>query len=366
MRTLTSAAICCLLLSAAARGGESPWMPGGEEVRKKVAARQGRTELSKLAASMKPGAWAELKTEIPKGLWSAPSRKGLHIGTWSDDAHWDSRTGQFVYFGVRQARKLVAYSEEKNQWRNIPFAGKKDAPELAQKFGHQYSCNSLDPERSLYYTYTWCYDIVKDEWSKLPPASAKLGSTSMCWEYFSAMDTLLSVGRKPKSGSLYGYGFKEKTWRGFERIPVHGYHSMARHNPIRKEVMFAGGNDCGHVVVILDAEGKTRRMKDCPVDLNVNHDIVTVDPVSGRYLIMGTREKQLIEFDSEKNEYRLADDFKKTPYPFGRYSAPMVAFIPEYGVTMWADRKVQLYKHDASAQLKVIEAPAPAPKEGAK
>ncbi|MFO7898988.1 MAG: hypothetical protein R6V58_08000 [Planctomycetota bacterium] len=151
------------------------------------------------------------------------------------------------------------------------------------------------------------------------------------------------------------YSKEKEAWRSLGNTPLIGYHSMARHNPIRNEVLFAGGNSRGHVVVILDADGKTERMKDCPVDLNINHDIITVDPVSGRYLIMGTKEKQLIEFDSEKNEYRLADDFKKTPYPFGRYSHPMVAFIPEYGVTMWADRKVHLYKHDASAEYPVVE-----------
>jgi hypothetical protein len=360
MRTVLASLLAVVLVAATAFGAEKRWLPGGEEVKKAVEARRGKTELSKLAASMKPGTWAELKTDMPKRLWSAPSRKGLHIGTWSDDAHWDSRTGQFLFFGVRQARKLVAYSEEKNEWRNIPFAGKKDAPELGQRFGHQYSCNSLDPERSLYYTYTWCYDIEKDSWSKLPPCT--IGGKSMTWEYFSAMDGLLSLARRPQ-GRLCFYGKEKKAWRSLGDTPLIGYHSMARHNPIRKEVMFAGGNRRGHVVVILDADGKTKRMKDCPVDLNINHDIITVDPVSGRYLIMGTKEKQLIEFDSGKNEYRLADDFKKTPYPFGRYSHPMVAFIPEYGVTMWADRRVHLYKHNASAKLKVLRGNAKATAE---
>jgi hypothetical protein len=56
---------------------------------------------------MKPGTWAELKTEMPKELWSSPivdggrskgGAGGLHIAGWTDDAHWDSRTGQFLCY----------------------------------------------------------------------------------------------------------------------------------------------------------------------------------------------------------------------------------------------------------------------------
>lgn len=355
-----AAAVLCAL-TAAASGGEAAYLPGGEEVQKAVKARRGKTALSRLAASMKPGTWAELKHEMPKGIWSAPQpSKGLHIGTWSDDGHWDSRTGQFVYFGVRQTRKLIAYSEEKNAWRNIPFEGKKDAPVLKQKFGHQYSCNSLDPERSLYYTYSHRYDIRKDTWSKLPPC--KIGSNSMCWEYFSAMDGLFSIARKPKAGTFRWYSVKDKAWKSLGRIPVHGYHSLARHNPFRKEVLFAGGNGSS-AVAVLSKDGKIKRMKDFPLALakfTVRSSTITVDPLSGRYLFM-VPGKKFVEFDSEKNEYRLIDDFSKTKWPFYRYDGTVSAFIPEYGVTFWADRKkVHLYKHKVCTGKPLEASVAPA------
>ena len=319
-----------------------------KEIKDAIAKRKGKTELSKLAASMKPGTWAELKHEMPKRIWNAPSpSKGLHIGTWSDDGHWDSLTGQFVYFGVRQTRKLIAYSEEKNQWRDIPFTGKPNAPEVVQKFGHQYSCNSLDPIRSVYYTYTWRYDIVKDTWSKLPSCSKKMGSKSNCWTYFTAMDGLFSIFQKPKGGTLNWYGAKEKAWKNVGRVGVHGYHSIARHNPIREEVIFAGGNG-SRAVGILTKDGKFKQMKDFPLvvkKFTINGCTITIDPVSGRYLFMVTGSK-FVEFDADKNEYRLIDDFTKTPWPFYKYDGTVTAFIPEYGVSMWADKKkVHLYKH---------------------
>src|SRR5690606_31899874 len=110
---------------------------GGEDIRQAVAARRGKTALSKLAAEMKPGTWAELQTEMPKGLWTSPMVDGgrnkggvggLHIAGWTDDAHWDSRTGQFLYMGVRQTRQFIAYSEEKNAWRVIELDRMSDNP----------------------------------------------------------------------------------------------------------------------------------------------------------------------------------------------------------------------------------------------
>lgn len=345
--------IIILLLAFYGRawGNESSpenYIPGGEEVKKLIEERKGKTELSKLATQMKHGTWADLNVETPKGLWSAPPpSKGLHIGTWSDDAHWDSRTGQFLYFGVRQTRKMVAYSEEKNTWRVIEFADKKNAPELLQKFGHQYSTNSHDPERSRFFTGLYCYDIVNDTWSELPAVPDNMGSGSMTFEYFTAMDGLLTIARQPKS-ILRIFNENTKEWSNLGSISVHGYHSLARHNPYLKEVFFGGGNNSKKITIVTN-DGKAVDKKDLPVNVEkftINPGFVTVDPLSGRYLIM-LQGRIFIEYDSIKDEHRLIDDFTITPWPFeqGGIGSYIVAHIPEYGVTMWAGPKIFLYKH---------------------
>ena len=59
------------------------------------------------------------------------------------------------------------------------------------------------------------------------------------------------------------------------------------------------------------------------------------------------------EFDSNENEYRLVKNASEGPYPYKKYSATysVCAFIPEYGVVMWAEpRGVFLYKHDSSIE----------------
>ncbi len=324
-------------------------------IRAAVQARRGRTALSKLAAGMKPGTWAELKTEMPERLWvSPPPSRGLHIAGWTDDAHWDSRTGQWLYMGLRQTRQFIAYSEEKNAWRVVPLDRASDNPVFQTRFGHVYGTNAFDPARSRFYhlyrdfeelkggiSY---FDALTEKWTKLPPKPA--GSGGMCIEYFSATDSLIVLAKQ-----VWAFDLAKREWIALGESPVDGYHSMFRHNPFRNEVLMAGGNNSPTTVARLRKDGTIQRLKDCPVKLSVGSDKVTIDPVSGRYLIMGggkDEPKKMYEFDSDKNEYRLVEPFM-AGWPYNRYAMPVVAFIPEYGVTMWAEKTVHLYKHDPAA-----------------
>ncbi len=339
------------------------WMPpeAAAEVQAAVETRRGKTELSKLADSMGPGTWAELKTTMPQDLWQAPSEKRLHIGTWSDDGHWDSRTGKFLFFGVRQARKFVAYSEINNTWEVIEFGGVANAPSVLQQFGHQYSGNAHDLLRGQFYIKGHRYDVRTGTWTITPPYEKAAREKSMTRTWSSAMDGLF-VLLFQESGELRHLKAGQDKWADLGRIPVHGYHSMARDNPFRQEVLFAGGNDSQRVAVITK-DGKVKPMRDFPVpgQFTIRSGILTVDPLSGRYLFkIGTH---FVEFDSAANEYRLIADFADDQWHFSRHEAPLVAFIPEYGVTIWADRKVMLYKHKVCTGKPL---PAALPDTGAK
>lgn len=357
------------LLPLAARGSDAAaYLPGGEEVKKAVEARRGKTELSKLAASMKPGDTAKLNTTMPKGLWkSPPPSRGLHIAGWTDDAHWDSRTGQFLYMGLRQTRQFIAYSEEKNEWRVIELDKKSDNPCFQSQFGHIYSSNGFDPERSRFYHryngfksekegldlkggISW-FDVPTGKWTKLPPAPENSTFKGQAVEYFSAMDGLILLGPKTwilKTGS--------PKWEPVGDSPVDGYHSLIRHNPYRKEILMAGGNQQLRTVARITKEGKIERLKDFPSDLSVRSDKITVDPLTGNYLILKNEDKKLYEFNPDKNEYVPVENFK---YPYSKYPLPVWAFIPEHGVVMWAEPEgVFLYKH-ASVAAGATAAAAP-------
>jgi hypothetical protein len=257
--------------------------------------------------------------------------------------------------GLRQTRRFIAYSEAANSWRDIPLPDDHTAansPPLASKYGHVYSRNALDPKRGRFYHMDhnegggiYRYDIDTGAWAKLPPGG-NYGMTGVI-EYFSAMDGLVNLA-SGKDGIRF-FSERDQQWRNLGPVAVHGHHTLGRHNPFREEVLLAGGNATPRTVVILGKDGRVRQARDAPVDLTIRYDLITVDPVSGRYLILDPVEKRLYDFDSRTDEYRLVDDFSKTPWPFGRYDAPIVAFIPEYGVTMWVASKVWLYKHDVPA-----------------
>lgn len=347
------------------------YIPGGDGTRKAVQARRGKTVLSKLAAEMKPGSWAELKTEMPKDLWTSPlvdggrnngGSGGLHIAGWTDDAHWDSRTGQFLYLGLRQTRQFIAYSEEKNAWRVIELDRKSDNPIFQTQFGHIYGSNGFDHERSRFYHRYNSYrnekqgvdltggisyfDSTNEKWTKLPPVPTDSTFTGMAVEYFDALDGLVILGKR-----AWLFSDPRQKWEDLGPSPVDGYHSLFRHNPYRQEMLMAGGNHNRQVVARLTKEGMMERLTDAPIELGVRVDKLTVDPQTGRYLILGFREEgkgpQGFEFDSDQDEFRSVEVLG-AQWPFKRTAMPVVAFIPEYGVTMWAEQKVYLYKHAAA------------------
>jgi hypothetical protein len=264
--------------------------------------------------------------------------------------------------GVRQTRQFIAYSEEQNAWRVIELDRKSDNPCFQTQFGHVYGSNGFDPERGRFYHRYNDYknetkgldltggisyfDTTTEKWTKLPPVPPGSTFTGMAIEYFSAVDGLAILGKQ-----AWLFNSARQQWENLGPSPVDGYHSLFRHNPYRQEMLMAGGNNNRRVVARLTKEGKIERLRDAPVDLGVRSDKITVDPVSGRYLILAFRNEakgpQGIEFDSARDEYRPVEVLGRQ-WPFGRYAMPVVAFIPEYGVTMWAEQQVYLYKHNAS------------------
>ncbi|PCJ58125.1 MAG: hypothetical protein COA79_13975 [Planctomycetota bacterium] len=347
---------CMILgLSVSLVAGElkkNNYWESNKEIKDAIAKRKGKTELSKLALKMKPGTWAKLDTIAPAKLWRVGSvgrKPHLDIHGWTDDGAWDSRTGQFIFMGFRLALKCIAYSEETNEWRTIPERFKWPRKNA---FGHIYSNNAHDFIRGVYYHHiagsklVYGYDLKSKKWEGLPPIPMKKGKMASSLEYFPELGGLVRHGHDKK---LYLYNDKKKNWSTLGQTQVCGYHSMARYNSQRKELLLAGGGGSPNTIEVVDSKGNIKRLDDCPSELNIRGDKLTYDPVSGRYLIIVIKDKKFYELDSEKNEYRLISEWTDN-MPISSYA--VCAPIPEYGVIMFAatERRkgVMLYKHKIS------------------
>ena len=354
LKTAAAAAVVCTVLAGAGPGvaavaDSAPRLP--EDIEKAVAARRGKTVLSKLAAKMQPGTWVTFSSaKRPKDMMFVRNSRGtrFHIAGWTDDGKWDSRTGQFFYYGLRQARKFIAYSEEKNEWRVIKKHFKWP---LKHSMGHIYGGNAFNGAKGIFYHYAthsnrvFGYDLAKDEWSGLPALPFGRGDHGSSLEYFPELGGLVHLRSGGKGGRLHLYKEKTETWSVLGRSQVCGYHSMARYNPVLKEMLIAGGNHSKNVVEKIDSQGKITRLKDAPVEMNIRADQLMVDPVSGRYLMFAGVRRVLYDLDSRTNKYSKAEGY--SPPKFGKHEMPVPAAIPEYGVIMFVDRKIRLYKHKA-------------------
>ncbi|QDU31842.1 hypothetical protein ETAA8_70020 [Anatilimnocola aggregata] len=312
--------------------------------------------LGKLATQLQPGRWEELQTENwNTEVFKAPQpSKGLDLMGWTDDAHWDPKTGQLLFMGLRQTRQFIAYHAPSNRWRVIPLPADHLAagsPPQLSKFGHIYSRNAHDAERGHFYHMDhnagggiYRFDLTTEKWTKLPEGGSYLMTGVI--EFFPPQNWLVNLGEK--RDGLRVFDVELQKWQNLGPINVHGYHSLGRHNPLRHEVLFAGGNESKRALTRLTKAGKLENLKEFPEDLNIRFDKLTVDPLSGKYLILRTNEKRLLEYDSDSQQTRLVDDFTTTPWPFGRYDQPIATFVPELGITIWpANSKMQLYKHAA-------------------
>ena len=123
------------------------------------------TTMGRLAASMKPGQWAELKTS---GLnMKVFSDGGHHALQYTDEAVWDPRSRQLLFCGEGHgaAPRFVKYSESSNAWTVLPLPN----------FGpvHAYDHQAIDPHNGIYYRGRYYsreiqqYDVEKGTWSKL-------------------------------------------------------------------------------------------------------------------------------------------------------------------------------------------------------
>jgi hypothetical protein len=311
------------------------------------------TALGKLAAGMKAGDWAELRTEgYTAELLKAQNH---HILQYTGAATWDPKSLQvlFVGQGHYSALKFISYSAPANAWklRTTPPWWKGDTKTGRGPIGHAYYNNTIDATKGILYLhqsgtrFVHRYEIARDEWATLPEIKGAATGHGTALAFFPELNGLVRV----LGGTVHFFSAKENKWTMLaEKLPMGPYHNVAQYSAAQRIVLFGGGNGSKDLYK-LDADGKITALLAGPIDIGINTAVVTSDPVSGDFLILH-KDDRLFSLNATTDAWKELGTrgmpFMMKGSPFDVVATP----ISSYGVTLFftAERKglkVCLYKH---------------------
>jgi hypothetical protein len=141
------------------------------------------------------------------------------------------------------------------------------------------------------------------------------------------------------------------------KLPMRSYQNFSRYSPAAHAIWFGGTTP----IYKYDASGNFTTLKPAPFNLGIQSSVISVDPVSGKYLIlpeMGAGVTQFWQYDLSTDTWLQLPNTVPTalysgPSPFGVGDGLIVAPISTYGVLMYVkynfgQSAIYLYKHAPS------------------
>jgi chitodextrinase len=317
------------------------------------------TSMATLASNLQAGAWAELTANGTAALTElSGGTASKNILTYAEGMSWDpvSRRTFFVgsdhtYDPGNSVQHFVSYNAATNNWQELP-----KAPWFAAGTKHAYDHGAINPAGREFYNSPYYdnkiyrYNIDTGTWDTLTDASSAVGGTRITkgLAYFPEMNGL--VWYQGEAG-VFLYDLGTRQWRRLAGdIGGSSYHEFAEYNPVNRVVLFGGGTGAENEVFKLDASGNVTRMKDAPVGLNIPTSEVTVDPVSGEFLVIRS-DGSMRAYNVQTDSWRQIGSIPGALTSSGTEPA-LVAFpVSTYGVVMvvactqQTTCRTYLYKH---------------------
>ncbi|HYR83881.1 MAG TPA: LamG-like jellyroll fold domain-containing protein [Terriglobia bacterium] len=336
------------------------------------------TALGTLAASMPQGSWAELATNnMAATLDNTGGSSGMTL-PYSDDAVWDPVSKQLFFVGgdhnpIPCYPRFVSYTDSTNSWQILP----QPSWFPCQYPMHGYHHTAIDPANGKLYHRPFNnpvvrkYDIASQTWTDLPAIpSSVINNLSCCTgvTWFPERNALIYASfESGANGVVAEYSESTGQWHRIAgSLPMGPYHNIALYNPLYQVVLFGGGNGDSHLYK-LDSAGHVTTLQSAPIPIGIGQSVVTVDPVSGKYLIAGNSNDFYVYdvvADIWQRQSGAAPIFglpAYTPPVHGIVAAP----LSTYGVTMFVRCYVSnchtyLYKHYADTTPPSISISSPA------
>src|SRR2546422_2811883 len=340
------------------------------------------TPLGDLATSMAEGSWAELPntSNITAVLANTGGNSGMILG-FSDDAVWDPVSQQLLFIGgdhyASGCPRFVSYTESTNAWRILqeqnPWSSTWSPCGTTPMHGYDHT--AIDPvHRKLYHRpygslVVRKYDIPTQLWSDLPAIPSNVMSFSQCCvgvEWFPERNSLIYASiESSTTGAVVEYSETKGQWSPIAgNLAMGSYQNFAKYNPVYHVVLFGGGQGDTHMYK-LDSAGLVTGPRAAPIPMGIQNSIVTVDPVSGKYLIFGNSNNFYV-YDVNADTWSLQSGTvplyttPANPALFGIVAAP----VSTYGVTMFvrclgANCHVYLYKHYADVTAPSVSISSP-------
>lgn len=319
-----------------------------------------QTAIGQLAARLKPGEFALLGGALPAGFeryYDFLRSTTFDPDTWHDSAHWDSQRQMGLMYGDRKKSIFIAYSAQTHSWRLLSLENGPAA------FAHVYGKVALDPVRGHYYKMSAFraprilhrYIIDENRWEV---ATRDFPGPHGGWEHTDPIEWHDALGHLIYIRAGVIYGWVNGQWIKHGASGVDGYHSSMQYNPLRKEILFIGGNKSRNKVSVLDAHGKVQDLPDAPFNFNIHRYSLTYDPQTGHYLVLHHRDgRTLWELNPTTQEWRRAHVWQGEDWPFPGYGGVVPMPIPDLGAILWLhEGGPKLYKH-ASAFAPGWQAP---------
>ena len=279
---------------------------------------------------------------------------------YCDKGVWDSDDAEvhFVGSGYGVKSRHIRYKESTNTWDIVFDSG--DCPWTKVEASlHGYEHTAIDVDgRYLYHrpqattsAWRWSLDTdLEDGVGWVQSSSYSGGSTSNygALSYFPETDSLFFnfVNRVV----CYDWGTSSY---GPDQTPTQAYQNLSVYNPVYKWIGFGGGTSNTDFYKY-DSLGDITQLEDFPATARVNNSVWSVDPVSGKYILL--TGSTWYEYNPGTDNWSVLSG---TPDPYSYGSAglgSLVIAIPidNYGVIMFckyngASSRVWLYKHEATA-----------------